>query len=165
MAITTLDGIAAALPLGQDFVIAKASIATQGAGQFSSLWRGTGMPAQGGIPTATGATCISTLTGGLGEITLSIQATCYISNFYVAGSISNMILFTTGYLHCGGFSANSTAATTVTGCNVGGITDRQIAADCSNVEWWTEIYTDIGTTGGVVTFTYDSPTTPCKQRP
>jgi hypothetical protein len=158
MAITTLDGIAAALPNGQDFVIAKASIATQGAGQFSSLWRGTGMPAQGGIPTATGATCISTLTGGLGAITLSSALTCYISNFYVNGSISNMIYCYDRIMHCGGFSANATGLTAITGLNLTGITDRGIAADCSNIEWWTEVYTDIGTTGGLVTFTYDSPT-------
>lgn len=159
MAITTYDGLVSALGgTSQDFYVSKASIATQGAGQFSSLWRGTGQPAQGGIPTATGATCISSLTGSLGSITVATGLTCYMSNFAVNGSISNSIACYDRILAGGAYSANSTGLTALTGVTVTGITGRGILADCSNVEWWTEIYTDIGTTGGVVTFTYDSPT-------
>ena len=158
MAITTFDGLVAALNTGVDFTVAKASIATQGAGQFSSLWRATGMPAQGAIPTATGATCISSLVGGLGAFTVTTALTCYMSNLSVNGSISNSFYVYDRILTNGALSANSTALTVLTGVNVSGITDRGILANCSNVEWWAEIYTDIGTTGGVVTFTYDSPT-------
>jgi hypothetical protein len=158
MAITTYDGLIAAFNTSQPFVIAKATIVTQGAGQFSSLWRGTGMPTQGGIPTATGATCISTLTGGLGIITLSSALTCYISNLSVNGSISNQFYVYDRIMHCGGFSANATGLTAITGLNISGVTGRGLVGDGSDIEWWTEIYTDIGTTGGVVTFTYDSPT-------
>jgi hypothetical protein len=158
MAITTFDGLVSAMNTGVDYTVAKASIATQGAGQFSSLWRGTGMPAQGGTPTATGATCISTLVGSLGTVTVATGLTCYLSNLSVNGSISNSFYVYDRILHCGGFSANATTLTTITGVTVSGITGRGILADCSNVEWWTEIYTDIGTTPGVVTFTYDSPT-------
>jgi hypothetical protein len=158
MAITTFDGLVAAMNMGMDYTVAKASIATQGAGQFSSLWRGTGMPAQGAIPTATGATCLSTLTGSLGVVTVTTALTCYMSNLGVNGSISNSFYVYDRILANGGLSANATTLTTLTGVTVTGITDRGVLADASNVEWWTEIYTDIGTTSGVVTFTYDSPT-------
>lgn len=158
MPITTFDGLVAAMNTGVDYLVSKATITTQGAGQFSSLWRGTGWPAQGGIPTATGATCISSLTGSLGAITVATGLTCYMSNLSVNGSISNSFCVYDRILANGGLSANSTALTTLTGVTVSGIADRGILADASNVEWWTEIYTDIGTTSGVVTFTYDSPT-------
>lgn len=156
--ISTYDGLISAFNTGTSYVIAKASIATQGAGQFSSLWRGTGMPTQGGIPTATGSTCISTLTGSLGTVTVTTGLTCYLSNLSINGSIANSFYIYDRIMHCGGFSANATTLTTVTGLNISGITNRGIAVDYTNIEWWTEIYTDIGTTGGVVTFTYDSPT-------
>lgn len=158
MAITTYDGLIAALPTGVEYVVSKASIATQGAGQFSSLWRGTGMPAQGGIPTATGATCISSLAGSLGTITVTSGLTCYMSNMSVNGSITNSFCIYDRLLANGALVGNVTSLTTIVGVNVSGITNRGILADCSNVEWWTEVYTDIGTTGGVLTITYDSPT-------
>jgi hypothetical protein len=80
------------------------------------------------------------------------------SNLSVNGSITNTFMAYDRLLHCGGFSANATTLTAITGVTTAGLTGRGILADSSNVEWWAEIYTDIGTTGGVVTFTYDSPT-------
>jgi hypothetical protein len=158
VAITTYDGLVAAMATGIDYTVAKATIATQGAGQFSSLWRATGYPAQGGIPTATGATCISTLTGGLGTITFASTLSIYLGSLSVNGSITNSFYVYDRILANGGLVANTTGLTALVGCTVAGITNRGIAADASNVEWWAETYTDIGTTGGVVTFTYDSPT-------
>ena len=50
MAIDTLDKVVAGLATRQTLVINKASIANQGAGGMTSLWRGTGNPGQGAIP-------------------------------------------------------------------------------------------------------------------
>jgi hypothetical protein len=158
MAITTYDGLISALGNSTDYVIAKTSIATQGAGGFTSLWRGGGIPAQGGVPTATGTTCLSTLTGSLGTVTVATGQTCYLSNLAVNGSLAHHFYVYDRILHNGGLVANSTASTALAGVDISGISDRYIATDASNIHWWAEIYTDIGTTGGLITFTYTSPT-------
>ena len=57
MTINTLDGIFNALANNSSRVVLdKASIANAAAGQFHSLWRATGQPGQGAIPT-TAAVC------------------------------------------------------------------------------------------------------------
>lgn len=51
--ITTLDHLANALGNNASrIVIDKASIASQAAGTFVSMWRATGQPGQGAIPAA-----------------------------------------------------------------------------------------------------------------
>ena len=53
MSILSVDDVVAGMTQrSQSLIIAKASIATQAAAGFSSLWRATGVPAQGAIPAA-----------------------------------------------------------------------------------------------------------------
>ena len=52
----------------------KASIASQAAGTFVSLWRATGQPGQGAIPAAV-AVCNNALTGAIGFTQQTAPAT------------------------------------------------------------------------------------------
>jgi hypothetical protein len=61
MAITTRDQLIAALATNSSrIVLDKASMASQVAGRMCSMWRSTGLPAQGAIPAAA-AICDNTL--------------------------------------------------------------------------------------------------------
>lgn len=63
MAITTFDGITNALGNNSSrLVIDKASISNAVVGAYQSLWRATGQPSQGAIPT-TAAVCSNALVG------------------------------------------------------------------------------------------------------
>ena len=67
-------------------IIDKASIAGAAAGQFHSLWRATGQPGQGAIPTAV-AVCNNTLTGAFQFNQQTAPATSYFG--YYDGITSN----------------------------------------------------------------------------
>ena len=63
--ITTVDGFYNALGNNASQpVLDNATIASQAAGNFVSMWRATGQPGQGAIPT-TAAACNNTLIGAL----------------------------------------------------------------------------------------------------
>ena len=65
MTITTRDQIIDGLANNNDRIMwDKASIATQVVGQYCSLWRATGVPGQGAIPSAA-AYCTKALTGAV----------------------------------------------------------------------------------------------------
>ena len=75
--ITTRDQLIDALGNNSSrIVIDKASIASQAAGTFVSLWRATGQPGQGAIPAAA-AVCNNTLTGAIGFTQQTQPATTY----------------------------------------------------------------------------------------
>jgi hypothetical protein len=64
MAITSRDQLIAALTLSRNALIDKASITNAVLGGFYSLWRASGVPGQGAIPT-TAAVCTRATTGAL----------------------------------------------------------------------------------------------------
>ncbi|MGB5240679.1 MAG: hypothetical protein WBN80_08530, partial [Prochlorococcaceae cyanobacterium] len=64
MAITSRDQLIAALANSRHLLFDKASLANAVAGRFYSLWRATGQPGQGAIPTAA-AVCTKALLGAL----------------------------------------------------------------------------------------------------
>jgi hypothetical protein len=164
MAITTYDGLIAAYATAEIISISKVTIATQSAAGLSSLWRATGVPVQGAIPTATASTCLTTLTGGYfadgkaQPYEVATGLTAYVGTINVSNTLACGAMLYDRIMHNGGLSANVTSLTAITGFDLSGITDRLIATDYSNIHWFAEIYSDIGTTGGVLTVTYDSPT-------
>ena len=87
MTITTRDGIINGLGNGASrVVIDKASIANAVASRVSSLWRATGTPAQGAIPTAA-AICTKALTGAIGFANQIAPASSYYAwQTYTAGN-------------------------------------------------------------------------------
>ena len=158
MAITTVDGIINGLGnSAQQFLVNKATIANQLAGGFTSLWRATGTPGQAAIP-STAAVIDNTITGAFAFTAPGGGAKSYLArSFFVCGNSGTDIQIHDRLAHMGGLSGTATGAQTV-GVDVSGsgsnMAVRRGASDYSNVQWWLEIYTDIGTTGVTATITY-----------
>jgi len=145
----------------------KSSVANMTAGQFASLWRSTGVPAQGAIPT-TGAVVSNLTLGTHGYLNPSAAG----ENVYLGAlEISCATAGTTIEIHdrlahSGGLSGTTTTSQTgaqfdlsiLTGSN---LVERIGDTNYSDVLWWLEIYTDIGTTAvtATVNVTYDNGTT------
>ena len=136
-------------------VIDKASIANAAAGQYHSLWRATGQPGQGAIPTAA-ANCNQSTTGCLTFNQQTDPTKSYLAYLEAASSNSAMTLEVHDRLmHMGGLNGTLTTAQTV-GIDFNGVTadnmvERIGDANYSDIQWWLEWYTDTGAT--VVTAT------------
>lgn len=169
MAISTANAqneIAAALATNADrIIIDKASVATQIAGGFCSMWRATGIPGQGAIPGAA-AICTSALTGAVNFANQVAPMTSYLAwAYYIAGTAGQATEVHDRLAHMGGLSGIVTTAQAV---NIdlstlgGGLAaDRRGAADYSDVQWWLEWYTATGATAvtATVAVTYNDGTT------
>ena len=136
-------------------VIDKASIANAAAGQFHSLWRATGQPGQGAIPTAA-ANCNQSTTGGMRFSQQTAPAKSYLAYLEATSSNSAMTLEVHDRLmHMGWLNGTLTTAQTV-GLDFNGVTadnmvERIGDADYSDVQWWLEWYTDTGATVATAT--------------
>ena len=166
MTINTLDGIFNALANNSSrLVIDKASIANAAAGQFHSLWRATGQPGQGAIPTAA-AVCNSALLGGFQYAQQTAPATSYIGYLEAVCSNSAVTLeLHDRLIHRGGLVGNVATAQTA-GVDLNGVTADNMAerigdVNFSDVQWFLEWYTDTGATATTVTVnvTYNDGTT------
>jgi len=141
-------------------VIDKASIANAVAGQIFSLWRATGVPGQGAIP-STAAICTSALTGAFGFANQTAPAKSYLAwLFGTAGNSATSLEIHDRLAHMGGLSGTVTTAQgalTLTGLAA----DRLGDANYSDVQWWLEWYTDTGATSttATVNVTFNDDTT------
>lgn len=146
-------------------VIDKASIANAAAGQYHSLWRATGQPGQGAIPTAA-ANCNQSTTGGMRFSQQTAPAQSYLAYLEAASSNPAMTIEVHDRLmHMGGLNGTLTTAQTV-GLDFDGATADNMAerigdSDYSGIQWWLEWYTDTGTTAATATVavTYNDGTT------
>jgi hypothetical protein len=168
MAITTRDGIIDGLGNNNNRILwDKASLATQVVGQFTSLWRATGVPAQGAIP-STAAYCTKALAGAIGFDNQTSPATSYLAYHTLNCGVANTNLEIHDRLaHMGGLSGTLTTAQTVgldlSTINAGGAVpaDRLGDSNYSDVQWFLEWYTATGTTASNATVgvTYNDGTT------
>lgn len=166
MTITTLDGLVDALGNNSScVVIDKASIANAAVGQFHSLWRATGQPGQGAIPTAV-ANCNNSLTGGMQFTQQTSPATTYAAYLEAVCSNSAVTLELHDRLrHFGGLVGNVATVQTVS-LDLDGVTaDNMVArigdSNYSDCQWWLEWYADTGSTAATATVnvTYNDGTT------
>lgn len=157
MAITTTDGLVDALGNNSSrFIIDKASISNAVAGQYYSLWRATGQPGQGAIPT-TAAICTNTLLGGMNFSQQTLPTTSYggwanavCSNAAVTIEIHDRLM------HMGGLSGTSIISQTVNldlHANIASnnLTERVGDSNYSDVQWFMEWYSDTGATASNAT--------------
>ena len=162
MAITTVDQLLDALGnSSQQLITNRASISSQIAGGFSSLWRSIGTPAQGAIPT-TAAVLDNNTTGAFKFNNPSGGAKSYIGRMFKVCSVAGTdVQYHDRLSHMGGLSGTVTTAQTVN-VNVSGsvtnINERRGAADYSDVQWWLEWYTATGVTAVTATVTYTNAT-------
>ena len=166
MTITTLDGMFNALAnKSSRLVIDKASIANAVAGQFHSLWRATGQPGQGAIPTAV-ANCNNALTGAFNFTQQTSPATSYLGYLETVCSNSSVTMeWHDRLIHMGGLNGTLATAQTV-GIDFNGVTaDNMVArigdTNYSDILWFLEWYADTGATvvNATVAVTYNDGTT------
>ena len=167
MTISTRDQLIDALGNNSSrFVIDKASIASQAAGTFVSLWRATGQPGQGAIPAAA-AVCDNTLTGAMGFTQQVDPATSYGAWANAVCSNSAMTLeIHDRLMHMGGLNGTLTTVQTVNlDVNAnrasGNLDKRKGDSNFSDIQWWLEWYTATGSTAvtATVSVTYNDGTT------
>jgi hypothetical protein len=166
MAITTRDQLIDALGNNSSrIVIDKASIGNTVAGQYHSMWRGTGFPAQGAIPGAAAIPDHSTL-GSIGFDQQTLPATSYLAHLFCVSSNSAMQLEIRDRVgHMGGLNGTLTTAQTVNldlSTTGGGLSAaRRGEADYSDIQWFLEWYTDTGATASnaTVNVIYDDAST------
>lgn len=130
-------------------------ITTAAAGQFHSLWRATGQPGQGAIPTSV-ATCDNTLTGAAQFNQQTAPATSYAAILDALCTVTTTLELHDRLAHMGGLVGNVTTAQTV-GLDLStllasdNIDVRKGDANYSDVQWWLEWYTDTGGTASTAT--------------
>lgn len=137
-------------------ILDKASISGLAAGNFVSLWRATGQPGQGAIPT-TVAACDHNLVGSFQFSQQTAPTTSYLSLFESVCSVAATTLEIHDRLaHFGGLSGTLTTAQTVSldlSALLGSlnINTRRGDANYSDVQWWMEWYTATGATAVTAT--------------
>ncbi len=163
MTITTRDQLIDALANNSSrIVIDKASLANAAAGQFFSLWTAGGVPGAGAAPGAAAVPTNAT-TGAMGFANQTAPADSYLAWLAVqfGNSASNLEI----HDRLAAMSGLSGTVTTAQGAlslvttNPGA--DRIGDTNYSDVQWWLEVYTAMGSTGvnATVNVTYNDNTT------
>ena len=157
MTITSRDQLIDAMGNSSSrFILDKASIASQAAGNYVSMWRATGQPGQGAVPT-TAEVCTTALTGAMGFAQQTAPATSYGAYMEVVTSNSAMTVEIHDRIaHMGGLNGILTTAQTVgidlsTLLSTSNVEARIGDANYSDVQWWLEWYTATGTTATTAT--------------
>lgn len=156
MTITTRDALINALANNSSrFVVDKVSITNAVAGTYYSLWRATGQPGQGAIPT-TAAIATKALTGAIGFTNQTSPAASYLA--WIAINCSNAavtIEIHDRIAHMGGLNGTLTTAQTVnldlTASGLNPAAERIGDSNFSDIQWWMEWYTDTGATASNAT--------------
>jgi hypothetical protein len=168
MTISTRDAIIDGLANNNNRILwDKASLSTQVVGQYCSLWRATGVPAQGAIPGAA-AYCTKALTGAVGFDNQTGPATSYLAyHNLLCGTANTNLEIHDRIAHMGGLNGTLLTAQTVgidlLTINAGGAVPaaRRGDANYSDITWFLEWYTSTGATASnaTVNVTYDDGST------
>ena len=165
--IENIDNLVKALGNNSSrIVLDKASIASQTANSYCSLWRATGQPGQGAIPTVV-ATCNNTTVGTIGFNQQMLPYTSYGAYLEIATGNAAMTMELHDRLaNMGGLNGTLTTAQSVnldlnTLLATDNIGTRKGDANYSDVQWWLEWYTATGGTAVTATIavTYNDGTT------
>ena len=165
--IENIDNLVKALGNNSSrIVLDKASIASQIANSYCSLWRATGQPGQGAIPTVV-ATCNNTTVGTIGFNQQTSPSTSYGAYLEIATGNAAMTMELHDRLaNMGGLNGTLTTAQSVnldlnTLLATDNIDKRKGDANYSDVQWWLEWYTATGVTAVTATIvvTYNDGTT------
>lgn len=165
--IENIDNLVKALGNNSSrIVLDKASIASQTANSYCSLWRATGQPGQGAIPTVV-ATCNNTTVGTIGFNQQMSPSTSYGAYLEIATGNAAMTMELHDRLaNMGGLNGTLTTAQSVnldlnTLLATDNIDTRKGDANYSDIQWWLEWYTATGVTAVTATIvvTYNDGTT------
>ena len=165
--IENIDNLVKALGNNSSrIVLDKASIASQTANSYCSLWRATGQPGQGAIPTVV-ATCNNTTVGTISFNQQMSPSTSYGAYLEIATGNAAMTMELHDRLaSMGGLNGTLTTAQSVnldlsTLLSTDNINVRKGDDNYSDVQWWLEWYTATGATAVTATIavTYNDGTT------
>ena len=163
MTISTRDQLINALANNSTrMIIDKASISSTVAGQFHSLWRATGQPGQGAIPT-TAAVCDDELLGAIRFAQQIAPATSYLGILEgLCANIGTTLEIHDRLMHMGGLVGNVATPQTVNldvHANIGtlNLDARKGDANYSDIQWWLEWYANTGSSvvNATANVTYD----------
>lgn len=163
MTITTRDQLINALANNSSrIVLDKANLANQVAGRMCSMWRSTGQPAQGAIPT-TAALCDNTTLGAVQFTQQTAPSESYLAYMAVLASNNAMSWEIHDRLaHRGGLVLNVTTSQAVDlDLDLIGVSaDRIGDPTFGDVQTWLEVYGDGGATASNATInvTFDDDT-------
>jgi hypothetical protein len=136
--------------------VAKGSIGSQTNPSNCSLWRATGVPGQGAIPTSA-AVCDNTLLGSLPFTQQTSPATSYLMQLEgQCGAAGQTLEIHDRLMHMGGLSGTVTTAQTVNldldaNLATANLAERVGDSDYSDVSWWLEWYTATGSVASNIT--------------
>ena len=147
MAISTRDGLIAALAGGPVQPFYKPGVGSQTSGRLASYWRSAGQPTTGTTPT-TSAVCNNTTTGALPLGTLNGTNVWYMAGAEMTSSVAQAMVVCDRLVHHGNASGTVTTAQTV------GTTIPSRAGNGDGVQAYVEIYTATGATGVNATISY-----------
>jgi hypothetical protein len=162
--IDTLDKLVNALGNNSSrVVIDKASISNAVAGAYQSLWRATGQPGQGAIPTAA-ALCDKNLVGSIQWPNQTLpNRTYYAFGYAVCSNAAVTIEIHDRLAHIGGLVLNVTTLqnSVLSPSDLSVSAERIGDVNFSDIQWWLEVYTDGGATASNATInvTYNDDTT------
>ena len=167
MTISTRDQLIYAMGNNASrIVLDKASLSGLAAGVYASMWRATGQPGQGAIP-STAAVCDINTTGCVRFAQQTAPAKSY--GAWMSATCSNSATTVEMHdrlMHMGGLSGTVTTAQTVgidlsANLSTSNLDARKGDADYSDVQWWLEWYTATGATAvtATVNVTYNDGTT------
>jgi hypothetical protein len=155
MAWDSLDKVVVGLRSGQILPYYKsAGPATTGAGLFFSLWQSAGTPGQGSVPSNTATFCTDSMAGAYPISFSTSMASGAVCCFQPCGAnISQWHLY--DRLIAVASLTNSTTVTIPCAVTLSlpHSYDRCTSTG-SDVEWFVEIYTDVGITAAVAVFQY-----------
>lgn len=153
MAITTEDGLIAALANGERFPFHKASATAEGAGTWHSLWKVAGFPPAGANPplfsAGSGYIPTRTTTGAFPFNNPTNDA--YLAKLGVQGATVGTLIIYDRLWACSGFNTTTLTAQNVT--TPGSLTAARDPNNGLDVEPWFEVYTAPGATTATWTIT------------
>lgn len=148
MALTTMDGVVAAMP-GQIRPLFKASATTEGAGTWHSLFLLAGNPGAGSTPTTgTGAIPTSATTGAI-PFTNPVSGNTYLGRLEAVGGTAGTLIIYDRLWHNSGQVGNITTSQVVNSLSL-----TRPNSNGDQVELWGEVYTAMGATASTFTATY-----------
>lgn len=169
MTITGMDALVSAMGNNSSRIILnKASLSNIALGGYYSLWRATGQPGQGAIPT-TAAVCTNTLIGSYGFTQQTPPATSYLGQLEAISAFASVTVdvqdrlfhLANGVIASvpGPLSGNTTSLQTIPNADlinyltVENLQNRIGDPNYSDIQWWMEWYADTGGTASNATVT------------
>lgn len=154
MAITTEDGLIAALATAQKINYQKASI-TSVASTFSSLWDASGLPGAGSLTIGNTTTGVVPTDATSGAPTINAFTGAnkgYILGAHFSGNTVGQLYYYDRLFHVGSVVVTSTGTTTLS--SQPSISSRVPGADYNGIEMWLEVNAAVSATAVTVSVTY-----------